>query len=478
MVSNPNLSYVGEALGKLDLLVVQELWQTETACFWQRPGVDPKTVQTEVLLLPAAFFMEKDGTITGSGRLVQWRNAAVAPPGKAKPDLEIFDAVFRKIRDLYQGSPDPKDQPLARAAWDYPAQGRAEAVLQEISGKVLRDVPDKQLKAGDFVKGIGQLQGDGSTSSGSWIYAGVFGGGKNLARRRDGGNDASGLGMYPGFAWTWPGNMKVLYNRASCDAAGKPWPGTRPIVWWDAEQKKWAGHDTPDVPVPTDGPDTPNGQRAFRMVGEGVGRLFAAAYKDPDPKEKDLPRDGAYVPLDGPMPEHYEPVESPVPNVLHPSVPINPALKYPRVKEKQPIGTTKEFPYVLMTSSVAEHWCGGAITRNVPWLNEIVPEPVVEVPPQLAERLGVRSGDEVRVSSARGAVVVKAVVTARMQPLRIAGQEVFTVWMPYNWGFRGLSQGPSTNVLTIDALDPGAGTQETKACLVNLAKVAGAVASR
>jgi formate dehydrogenase major subunit len=478
MVSNPNLSYVGEALGKLETLVVQELWQTETACFWQRPGVDPKTIQTEVLLLPAAFFMEKDGTITGSGRLVQWRNAAVAPPGKAKPDLEIFDLVFRKLRDLYKGSTDPKDQPLARAAWDYPAEGRSEAVLQEISGKVLRDVPDKQLKAGDFVKGIGQLQGDGSTSSGAWIYAGVFGGGKNLSRRRDATADPSGLGMYPGFAWTWPGNMKVLYNRASCGADGKPWPWAKPIIWWDAEQKKWAGHDTPDVPVPTDGPDTPNGQRAFRMVGEGVGRLFAAAYKDPDPKEKDLPRDGAYVPLDGPMPEHYEPVESPVANALHPAVATNPALKYPRVKEKQPVGTTKEFPYVLMTSSVAEHWCGGAITRNVPWLNEIVPEPVVEVPPQLAEKLGLRSGDEVRVSSARGAVVVKALVTPRMQPLRVAGQEVFTVWMPYNWGFRGLSRGPSANVLTIDALDPGAGTQETKACLVNLTRVSPAVASR
>ena len=477
MVSNPNLSYVGDALGKLETLVVQELWQTETACFWQRPGVDPRTIQTEVILLPAAFFMEKEGTITGSGRLVQWRNAAVAPPGQARTDLAIIDEVFQRVRTLYQGSADPKDQPIARAAWAYPAEGRAEAVLQEISGRVLRDVPDKALKAGDFVKGIAALQADGSTSSGSWIYAGVFGGGKNLSRRRDGKTDPSGLGMYPGFAWTWPGNMKVLYNRASCDAAGQAWPGTKAVIWWDPAQKKWTGHDTPDVPVATDGPDTPNGQRAFRMVGEGVGRLFAAAYKDPDPKEKDLPRDGAYVPREGPLPEHYEPVESPVVNAMHPGAQLNPALKYPRVKDRQPIGTAQDFPYVLMTSSIAEHWCGGSITRNVPWLNEIVPEPVVELPPQLAERLGVRSGDEVKVSSARGAVQVKAQVTARMQPLRIGGREVFTVWMPYNWGFRGLSKGPSTNVLTMDALDPGAGTQETKACLVNVTKVGALVAS-
>jgi formate dehydrogenase major subunit len=469
LVTSPNLNYVQEALSRLEMLVVQELWQTETACFWQRPGADPKSIQTEVLLLPAAYFMEKEGTITGSGRLVQWRAAAVDPPGQAKSDLEIFDAVYRKVRSLYQGSSDAKDAPILKADWDYPAAGRAEAVLKEISGK--------NWNTGELVKKIPDLQGDGSTSSGSWIYAGVFGGGLNLTRRRSAA-DPSGLGMYPGFAWSWPGNMKILYNRASCDAAGKPWPDTKPIVWWDAAQQRWAGHDTPDVPVATDGPDTPNGQRAFRMTPEGIGRLFAAAYKDPDPKEKDVPRDGVYVPKDGPLPEHYEPVESPVANALHPNAPINPALRYPRVKAKQPIGTSKDYPYVLMTSSLAEHWCGGSVTRNVPWLNEIVPEPVIEIPEQLARKIGARSGDQVRVASARGEVRVKALVTERMQPLRINGQEVMTVWMPYNWGFKGLSQGPSANVLTLDAVDPGASTQETKACLVNVTKVEAALAAR
>jgi formate dehydrogenase major subunit len=477
MVTNPNLNYVHEALSKLETLVVSDLWQTETANFWRRPGADPKTIQTEVLLLPAAFFMEKEGTITGSGRLVQWRHAAVSPPGEAKTDLEIFDTVFRKVRDLYAASTDPKDAPILKASWSYPAEGRAEAVLQEIGGRVLRDVPDKQLVAGEHVKRIPDLQGDGSTSSGSWIYAGVFGGGKNLTKRRAG-VDPSGLGLYPGFAWTWPGNMKILYNRASCDASGKAWPGMKPIIWWDEAQKKWAGIDTPDVPVATDGPDTPNGQRAFRMTGEGVGRLFAAAYKDPDPKEKDLPRDGSYVPREGPFPEHYEPVESPVANALHPDAQTNPVLKYPRVKARQPIGAAKQFPYVLMTSSIAEHWCAGSVTRNVPWLNELVPEPVVELPEALAKKLSIRSGDAVKVSSARGEVVVKALVTTRMQPLQVNGQEVFTVWMPYNWGFRGLSQGPSANVLTMDALDPGAGTQETKACLVDVQKAHPVVAMR
>ena len=127
-----------------------------------------------------------------------------------------------------------------------------------------------------------------------------------------------------------------------------------------------------------------------------------------------------------------------------------------------------------MTSTVAEHWCSGSSTRNIPWLKELVPEPMIEMPEALARKLGVRTGDWVKVSSARGEVVVKAVPTPRMKSLQIDGQEVTIVWMPYNWGFQGLSTGPSANHLTIDAVDPGAGTQETKACLVNVVKASAA----
>jgi formate dehydrogenase major subunit len=467
-VTNPNLKVTLEALGKLDMMVVQDLWQTETACFWQRPGVDPKTIKTEVLLLPAAYFMEKEGTIAGSGRMLQWRYKAVNAPGTAKDDLEIFDVLMQKVRELYKNSTDPKDQAIQKAVWNYPAQGRAEAVLKEIGGF--------DLKTGLPVNGIADLQPDGTTSAGAWIYAGVFKGGKNLTKRRDNKTDPSGLGIYPGFGWTWPGNMHILYNRASCDKDGKPFANSKPLVWWDAEQKKWAGFDTPDVPLATDGPDTPNGQKPFRMNAEGVARLMAVSYKDPDAKEKDLPRDASYTPKDGPFPEFYEPVESPSINAMHPAVQNNPVLKYPRFKDgKHPIGKREHFPYVLMTSSMSEHWCAGSTTRNIPWLNELVSEPVVELPEKLATQLGIKTGDLTTVSSARGEVTVKAVVTKRMQTLQINGEEVTIVWMPYNWGFKGLSTGPSTNILTIDAVDPGAGTQETKACLVKVVRADGAL---
>src|SRR5581483_8084117 len=273
--------------------------------------------------------------------------------------------VFRRVRELTQNSNQPRDEILKKAFWTYTTP---EDVLREINGRAVRDVPSAGLKAGDLVRRVADLQSDGSTSSGGWIYAGVFGDGVNLSKRRDMVTDPGGLGLFPNFAWTWPNNIRILYNRASCDRHGKPFAGSEPIVWWDDKAKRWSGYDVPDVPVATDGPDTPNGQRAFHLSPEGVGRLFAAVYSDPDPKNPHAPRDVAYVPKDGPLPEMYEPVESPVENILHPKVKHNPVLKYPRVKSHQPIGTPADFPYVLMTSTVAEHWCGGSSTRNIPWL--------------------------------------------------------------------------------------------------------------
>jgi len=463
-VTMPNLKLTFDAMAKLELLVVQELWETETAAFWQRPGVDPKSINTEVLLLPAAFFMEKEGTVTNSGAMVQWRYATVKPPGQAKPDGEIVDLVFRRIRDLARDSSDPKDELLRKASWSYT---KAEDVLREING----------TGPGGLLDGVADLRDDGSTSSGTWIYAGVFGGGENLAKRRDSRTDPGDLGLYPYFGWAWPNNKRVLYNRASCDRHGKPYPGSRPIVWWDEAKRQWTGYDVPDVRYVTDAPDSVMGSRAFHLNAEGVGRLFAAVYSEPDAASPHLPRDASYVPKDGPLPEMYEPIESPVENILHPNVRHNPLVKYPRVASHQPIGKARDFPYVLMTSTVAEHWCAGSTTRNIPWLNELVPEPSIEVPQSLAQKLSVKTGDLVKVSSARGEVEVKAVVTPRMQTLNVDGKEVVIVWMPYCWGFKGLSTGPSVNHLTIDALDPVAGTQETKACLVNVVKVRDAVAA-
>ena len=181
-VTLPNLKLTFDAMAKLETLVVQEIWETETAAFWKRPGVDPKSINTEVILLPAAFFMEKNGTISNSGGMVQWRHAAVKPPGQAKPDGEIVDLVFRKVRDLVKDSKEPRDEIIRKAFWTYTT---AEDVLREINGYAVRDNPETGLKTGDLVRKVSDLRADGSTSSGAWIYAGVFANGENLSKRRD-----------------------------------------------------------------------------------------------------------------------------------------------------------------------------------------------------------------------------------------------------------------------------------------------------
>lgn len=464
LVTSPNLNIVQAGLEKLEMLVVADPFETETACFWQsREGVDPKTIDTEVILLPAASFLEKEGTLINSSRLVQWRNAGLKPLGEAKPDIEIIDLMFQKLREKYASSNAEKDKVFKLADWNYPADRRSDAVLREINGY--------NTKTGELLNGIGEIKDDGSTSTGCWVYAGVYAGGVNQTLRKDYKEDNGNLGIFPKFAWTWPGNIHILYNRASCDKNGRPYDENNKLIWWDSAKGKWDGYDIPDVPSAKEGPNTANGQKPFRMSAEGLGRLFGGYYKDPEAAGT-LPRDVSYVTSDGPFPEFYEPVESPTENILHKDVATNPCLIYPRVEGFQEIGDKKEFPYVLCTSAVSEHWCSGTYTRNVPWLNELMKETYIEMPVSLANSLGIKNGDKVVVSSARekDGIEVKAMVTNRIHTLNINNEECTVVWMPYNWGFKGLSSAASTNLLTIDAGDPNTWIQETKACLVNVRK--------
>ena len=457
-VSNPNLENVFRGLCKLDTLIYQDLYFNETSSFWERPGAKPADIKTEVIFLPACSYLEREGTMSNSMRMIQWRMKGPEPLGDSKPDYEICDMLWRKIRELYQDSKDPKDDPIKLLTWNYPKEHMVEEIMKEVNGY--------DLTTGKLLTGIGQIRDDGTTNAGMWIYTGVYGNGVHMAKRR-GQEDEGGMGIFPNFGWTWPDNIHILYNRASCDEKGQPVDPEHKLVWWDEAQGRWTGYDVPDVGSRTAGPGTPAGQKPFRMTGEGLGRLFAAKYADVENGET---RDSSYTPADGPLPEFYEPVESPTRNAMHENAnaQFSPCVIYPRMPDLQKIGTKEDYPYVLCSSSLAEHWCGGTITRNVPWLNELVKEPFVEMPVKLADKLGVKSGQMVEVSSVRCAIKVKAMVTERIQPLTINGEETYTVWVPYNWGFKGLSTGESGNYLTMDALDPSGHSQEFKACLVNI----------
>ena len=462
MVSLPDLQLVRSGLAKLDMLVVSDIFEVETAQFWRDPAVKPADIKTEVIMFPAAFSYEKSGSMSNSSRLIQWKDAAIKPLGDSKPDLDLVDFLFKKIRKLYAGSTDVKDAPILKARWDYGEEPSALKVLQELSG--YDETTSKLVPTiGDYLKAPA-----GTVSTGCWIYAGVTGNGNLAARRKNA--DPSGLGLFRDWAFSWPGNTRILYNRASCDDLGQPIDAKRKLIWWDAAANVWAGNDGGDLVDKTKGPDTPEGKISFRMNPEAVGRLFAAPYMSGLPAE--APADGlpaigiraAGTCGDGPMPEFYEAIESPTTNLLHPKVSSSPMALVVSTK----IGKVEEFPYVLTTYRVVDHFCSGGITRNIPWLNENSPEPFAEISKNLGQKIGVKEGDMVEVSSARGKIKVRVLVTDRIQSYKVNGKDTETIGMPYHWGFASLSPGVSANELTIAALDPVASIPEYKVCLCNI----------
>ena len=307
--TGPNSEKMVAALAKLKWLVMVENQETETAVFWKAPqrlnGPPASQIQTEVYLLPAANFAEKDGTLTNSARWIQWKWKAVDPPGEAKSDQEVIARMFLAVRDLYKKEGGALPEQVINLDWKYtnatsPDLGEA---LKEINGRALTDLveppkdpkskePGKVLKtAGQQLDGFGQCRDDGSTSCGNWLHSGCYTEAGNLTQRRNNA-DPLGLGMFHQWAFSWPANRRIMYNRASADAQGKPWDPKRAGIQWNGE--KWVG-DVPDIK-----PDSKPGEfGAFIMNAEGVGRLFAAGLND------------------GPFPEHYEAYEAPVENLLH-----------------------------------------------------------------------------------------------------------------------------------------------------------------
>src|SRR5215813_4950727 len=313
----PNSRKNIEALKKADFLVVCDLYPEETAEFWRSPGIakdQMKNIKTVVYQLPGAGFAEKDGTFVNSARWLQWKYVALPTPGEAKVDQEILARIFLKVRELYQTQGGKFPDPILNVSWAYttPTNPSLGEVAKEINGKALADLTDPNqpgvtIKAGQQLPGFAWLKDDGTTACGNWLYSGSWTeAGPQMQRR--GTDDPSGLGIYPNWAWSWPANRRVLYNRASCDPSGKPWDPERKQVWWNEAQQSWTGNDVPDF-KPDSNPKDHMGP--FIMNPEGVGRLFAPIG----------------VLADGPFPEHYEPIESPIKNPLHPSQSNNPLVR-------------------------------------------------------------------------------------------------------------------------------------------------------
>jgi formate dehydrogenase major subunit len=459
----PNSRKNIEALKKADWLVVCDLFPEETAEFWNAPGTteeEKRKINTTVYRLPGAGFAEKDGTFVNSARWLQWKYVALPPPGEAKVDQEILARIFLKVRELYQKEGGKFPDPILNLSWAYTTRNNPSLseLAKEISGKALADLTDPgqpgvTIKAGQQLPGFAWLRDDGTTACGNWLYSGSWTeDGPQMQRR--GTEDPSGLGIYPNWGWSWPANRRVMYNRASCNPAGQPWDPERRQVWWNEAQQRWVGNDVPDFKADSKPSDH---MGPFIMNAEGVGRIFAPL--------------SAFA--DGPFPEHYEPVESPIANPLHPQQSINPvAKKFESDMDKY--GTADQYNIVCTTYRLTEHY--HYWTKNNPMNVQLVPEPFVEVPAQLADEIGIRGGERVKVSSARGQYIAKAMVTKRIRPMMIDGKKTYQIGIPIHWGFRGIAEDEGktaldpANQLSPAAIDPNAYTPEFKGFLVKLEK--------
>ena len=478
-VSGPNARLERKALANLEWLVVMDLFETETATFWRAPGVNPGDIKTEVFLLPAADALEKAGSIVTSGRRIQWRPKVAAVPGEAKEDIWILDRLVKALKSLYKDSTDPKDRPVLDLVWDYGDPPNVELVAREINGYALDNVVDKDDKVlvekGKVIPSFATIASAANPEAiacGNWIYSGYFapaddGTGVSMpATKRRGQKDPGDLGVYPFWGWAWPANRHILYNRASARPDGTPWAENKKLIWWDAEQKKWAGYDVPDF-LATKAPDAKAdpvgkglaaqaGTDPFIMKADGKGWLFA-------PKGLN----------EGPLPEHYEPLESPIANPLS-KVQVNPVVKIWATDQDKDIGdkvgTFDQFPIVCTTFRLAEHWQAGAMSRNLPWLAEAQPELFVEISKELAAEKGIKNGERVAVRSVRGEIKAVAVVTGRWKPLTIDGKKVHQIGMPWHYGWQGLATGDVANDLTPHVGDGNTTIPEYKAFLVDIRK--------
>ncbi len=459
--SAPNAGFVRRSMAKLDWLVVADQVITESASFWKAPDMNPADINTSVYFLPCALIYEKPGTIANSGRWLQWRYQAVEPWEDSKPDYEMVDLLWQEICRLYREEGGANPDPILNTKWDYYVDGKIDPrpVAWALNGYTIEgtncnttsDNPETAL-----IAGYADLKADGTTACAMWIYGGFYNNNdapldpaQQPIGQRDN-SDKTGLGLNTTWAYAWPNNRRILYNRASADINGKPWNPDKVLCEWTGDS--WILNDAADfVAKKGDDPVPPN-NKAFFMLWEQNGRLESYGMED------------------GPLPEHFEPFETPVEtNLLNGSL-NSPCMKFAN-NESTKHGSASDYPIVATTYSVTEHWQTGGQSRACPALVEAMPSQFIEISEELASEKGIASGDMVRVWNNRGSVEVNAVVTKRIKPFTVHGNTQHLVGLTHHFGWSDLfGTGDVVNDLTPNVGDPNSQTPEYKAFLVNIEK--------
>jgi formate dehydrogenase major subunit len=409
-------------------------------------------------MLPCAVSTEKEGSISNSGRWMQWRLQGPKPLGDSRPDGEIIYELAQKVRELYKKEGGALPEPVLNMNWEDMGNGHefdVHKTAKLINGYYLKDVTEKQadgtlkvlFKAGTQVAAFPALRDDGSTCSGNWIYCGSYVGpdpkdNRAAKRSKDQTPAQANVGLFPNWSWSWPVNRRIIYNRASVDQTGKPYAPQKAVLAWNG--KGW------DIDV-VDGGGNPGTVHPFIMQVHGMAALFGPGLND------------------GPFPEYYEPLDCPVASHPYSKVLHNPtALKF--VGEKSAVCDPR-FPFVCTTYRVTEHWQTGLQTRYQPWLLEAEPQMFCEMSEELAALRGIKNGEKVWLENERGKLWAKAIVTKRFKPFVVQGNVVHEVGIPWHFGWRFPKDGgDAANLLSPSVGDPNTGIPETKAFMVNVRK--------
>ena len=256
----PNGKLHRQAMRRLDWLVVIDLFETETASYWYADpeGGDPKTIPTEVFLIPAASIVEKEGSLTNTERMIQWHDKAVDPVGDCRADTWFSYNLGKRLKELYKDSRLERDAPLQHLTWDYepdssvreddgafaPIEGEPDVkkVLQEINGFHLSG---KRTASGTGRAGERRIDGLRVLALLRGVSRQIDEPG-SIARQPRGRRI---LCMEIG-RWAWPENRRVMYNRASADPEGRPWSDRKRLIWWDSIAQEWTGTRRPRFRAP------------------------------------------------------------------------------------------------------------------------------------------------------------------------------------------------------------------------------------
>src|SRR5437773_987492 len=164
----PDSNQVLKGLSNLKWLVVMDALPTTSSEFWHAPNMDASSIKTEVFLLPATHWIEKDGSFVNSGRWSQWKEQVIPPEGESRHDHWVLADLFDRVKTLYKQQGGKFPDPLMALTLDYkdPKKPELDEIAKEINGK--------NLATGGQMTSFANLKDDGTTTAGDWIYTGSY----------------------------------------------------------------------------------------------------------------------------------------------------------------------------------------------------------------------------------------------------------------------------------------------------------------